>query len=116
MTTRRTLILLALVLTLALTVLAWPRLHLFIEVDSCLDAGGRWDSTTIPRDMHVTFFPEGLIVLAVYVTVAIVLWRVSARTAGWVRLALRGVALTMLTILVWNTVTFWIGVARLTAW
>jgi len=68
-----------------------------------------------PGIMHTTFFPEGLIILAVYVTVPIVLWRVSARTGGWVRLVLRGVALTMLTILVWNTVVVWREVAGLNA-
>ena len=30
-------------LALALLILAWPRLRLFFQVDSCLDSGGAWN-------------------------------------------------------------------------
>lgn len=54
--------------------------------------------------MHSTFFPEGLILLAVFLALPIVLWRVSARSEGWLRLGLRIAALLIVALLAWNTV------------
>ena len=43
MNTRHTMLLFALLLAVVLILLVWPRLRLFVEVDSCLDAGRRWN-------------------------------------------------------------------------